>query len=326
MNAKLSICIPTYNRAKYLKELFESFLVQERLDQVEIIVSDNCSTDDTAELVNSYKDKFPSLTYHVNSKNVGPERNFLISNEYGTADYVWLFGSDDALSVGSLSQILDALKDRPDIILSDRMNCDIQLNPKKTNHWLSCPGKLFDTTRKEDLVEFLEHAQSVGAIFSFITSNIYKRSLFNGYDPAPFFGTQYVHVPPLLLNVVNGGKLLYVDKPLILCRGGNDSFHHGSYLDRILLDWKGYGKLLSVLKLESIPENGIKKILLRENHMKWILSCIAKDKGKNRKGFIFEYDKLKNDPLSKMLIQMGFLFWPILYFLDRVRRLLLNKK
>ena len=51
----LSICIPTYNRSGYLEQCLESIVHQERFDEIEVIISDNCSTDDTEAVCKKYK-------------------------------------------------------------------------------------------------------------------------------------------------------------------------------------------------------------------------------------------------------------------------------
>lgn len=75
----LSICIPTYNRSKYLKKSLDSIVTQnEFLDgTVEIVISDNASTDDTEEIVKPYLEKFANISYSRNAENVR-DKNFPI--------------------------------------------------------------------------------------------------------------------------------------------------------------------------------------------------------------------------------------------------------
>ena len=58
----LSICIPTYNRAEYLKKTLESIVWQRDFlsKDVEVVISDNCSTDDTASVVAKFVEKYPN--------------------------------------------------------------------------------------------------------------------------------------------------------------------------------------------------------------------------------------------------------------------------
>jgi len=70
----LSICIPTYNRSEYLQKTLDSIVIQDRFlntDDVEIIISDNCSTDNTEAVSEKYHELFPTkIHYFRNEKNV----------------------------------------------------------------------------------------------------------------------------------------------------------------------------------------------------------------------------------------------------------------
>ena len=71
----LSICIPTYNRAYILKQSLDSLVSQNKFSEVEVVISDNCSTDGTQELVAEYVKKYPNIRYFRNEKNI-EDRNF----------------------------------------------------------------------------------------------------------------------------------------------------------------------------------------------------------------------------------------------------------
>lgn len=71
----LSICIPTYNREKYLRDTLESIVSQDifkNTNDVDIVISDNASTDGTRELVEKYLKLYPEkIIYHRNDSNIG---------------------------------------------------------------------------------------------------------------------------------------------------------------------------------------------------------------------------------------------------------------
>lgn len=70
---EISICIPTYNRSIYLKKTLNSLICQKEFKngEVEIVVSDNCSTDNTEDMVKEYTKKYKNITYYKNDKNIG---------------------------------------------------------------------------------------------------------------------------------------------------------------------------------------------------------------------------------------------------------------
>src|SRR5665647_1113407 len=94
----LSICIPTYNRAEILSENLENLIHKVSPYGIRIIVSDNASTDNTAEIVRNAQKKYDYLTYSCNEENFGPDRNFELALKTCDAKYAWLMGDDDTVS------------------------------------------------------------------------------------------------------------------------------------------------------------------------------------------------------------------------------------
>ena len=111
----LSLCIPTYNRAALLEPMLLSLCRQCTAfgDQVEIVVSDNASTDDTRKVVEAASSVTP-IRYFRNDANVG-SRNFLLAVERASGEYAWILGDDDLVLEGGLSAVIDALRANLDI-------------------------------------------------------------------------------------------------------------------------------------------------------------------------------------------------------------------
>ena len=82
----VSICIPTYNRKDYLKACIESLLDQEafKKEHVEIVISDNASTDGTEDMCRQYAGKYCNLIYHRQENPIDWHINFLTVLKYGT--------------------------------------------------------------------------------------------------------------------------------------------------------------------------------------------------------------------------------------------------
>ena len=95
--AKVSICIPVFNRSDLVVRAINSCLRQSYTD-IEIVVSDNASTDDTVLKVRELMEKDDRVKLVVNEKNYGALKNFWIAIENSKSDYVVLLGSDDCLS------------------------------------------------------------------------------------------------------------------------------------------------------------------------------------------------------------------------------------
>ena len=90
---KLSICIPTYKRSQLLAELLDSIIAQ-GIPDIEVIVSDDASPDDTADVAQGYYARIPHFTFIRQPENIGLDRNFLAVVEAATGDYVWLMGDE----------------------------------------------------------------------------------------------------------------------------------------------------------------------------------------------------------------------------------------
>ncbi|HEY6008951.1 MAG TPA: glycosyltransferase family 2 protein, partial [Geobacteraceae bacterium] len=110
MGPRLSICIPTYNRAGLLRETLESIVGQAR-DGLEIVVCDNASTDATPQLVEAFRERFPAIHYFRWPENMGFDRNILKTVEEAHGDYCWLMGDDDHLEKGALERLFPLLEE-----------------------------------------------------------------------------------------------------------------------------------------------------------------------------------------------------------------------
>jgi len=92
MQYLVSILIPTYNRASFLKRAIESALKQSYWN-IEIVISDNCSTDNTKEIVSRFNDN--RIIYFRNEKNFGPILNWRLSLERAKGDLCVILCDDD---------------------------------------------------------------------------------------------------------------------------------------------------------------------------------------------------------------------------------------
>ena len=109
-NYLLSICIPTYNRATVLKESLRSLVEQECFSEVELVISDNCSTDDTQSVVEEYAKKYSNIRYFRNEENVH-DQNFPLALMRATGEYRKLFSDSWSYEDGALSYLLNLVRE-----------------------------------------------------------------------------------------------------------------------------------------------------------------------------------------------------------------------
>lgn len=92
-NPLVSVCIPTFNNARYIGKMLES-VINQSYKNIEIIVCDNASTDNTKDVVSTFID--PCLSYYRNSNHLlTAEENYNESTKYANGDFIAIYHSDD---------------------------------------------------------------------------------------------------------------------------------------------------------------------------------------------------------------------------------------
>jgi len=272
---RLSVCIPTYNRCKYLAETIASITSQVAsadASKIEICISDNASTDGTDVLIQNLQGHTPvRIVYSRNDTNLGADANYLRAIELASGDYCWYMGSDDIAVPGSLARFLREIDEEHDIYLCNRIDCDIEMTFIRNRYWLdtSIRSEVFDFTEPAQFRRYAEHSKSVGALFGYLSSIVFKRKKWQAVTIDPvFMGTAYSHVYMLLSFMRTGCKLKYFSEHLVKSRGGNDSFwapSNDGIIKRIMIDIDGY-LLLAERLFSSSPVhfNGVLRILRAE--------------------------------------------------------------
>jgi glycosyltransferase involved in cell wall biosynthesis len=111
-NSRISITIPTYNRAYLLKKCLDSIIPQfYECSDYEIIVCNNASTDDTDNMLADITKKYPFVRYFSNSVNLGFDGNVVRCMEVATGEYIFLLSDDDYVLPGTLKRIKDAISE-----------------------------------------------------------------------------------------------------------------------------------------------------------------------------------------------------------------------
>lgn len=116
----LSICIPTYNGSKYIRDNLDKMISQimenDLYKDVEIVVSDNFSTDSIPQIMKEYTQKFPNvIRYSRNTKNLGYDGNIMKLMELANGKFVHLFGDDDYFAPNGLIRLYHVLKNNPNL-------------------------------------------------------------------------------------------------------------------------------------------------------------------------------------------------------------------
>ena len=114
----LTIGIPTFNRGKYLRRCLDAITEQAGNNPaVEILVSDNCSTDNTKDIVEFYKNNYSNVRYFRQEENIGGSNNFKFIYTHAKGRFVVAIGDDDYLVQSYVPTVLAVLYQAPDISL-----------------------------------------------------------------------------------------------------------------------------------------------------------------------------------------------------------------
>jgi glycosyltransferase involved in cell wall biosynthesis len=107
----LSICIPTYNRAKVLQQTIQTIVSDIDFDEeVELIISDNCSTDETEKMVSKFCKEYKNVFYYRNETNI-LDKNFSKTLSYGNGAYLKLQNDNLIFSPGAIQLIKGKIKE-----------------------------------------------------------------------------------------------------------------------------------------------------------------------------------------------------------------------
>lgn len=107
---KFSVCIPTYNHANFLRSAIQS-VIEQNFSNFELIIVDDCSTDDTCETVLEFDDS--RIKFFINDYNLGLVGNWNRCLELAKGEIVWILHGDDIMGINALSKaarIFDSYK------------------------------------------------------------------------------------------------------------------------------------------------------------------------------------------------------------------------
>ena len=107
---KVSIMFPSFNHAQYVHEALSSILKQTFQD-FEVIASDDCSTDGTADVIRSFTDD--RIQFHRFEEHAGPTKNHRYCWEHCTGEYIALLNSDDVWLPDHLEKAVSYLDKHP---------------------------------------------------------------------------------------------------------------------------------------------------------------------------------------------------------------------
>ena len=248
---KLSICMATRNRAAYIGATLES-IVSQATDEVEVVVLDGASTDDTGKVIRLCQNRFLRLRYFRQETNMGIDRDFAKAVELAHGEYCWLFCDDDLLRPGAIRAELEAIKKDYAVIIanSEVLNADLSilLEPKR----LPLDADKIYRSSENDLL-----LGDTGDYLSFIGSVIIKRKVWETRQKEKYFGSYFIHVGMIFQEPLPGDALV-IAEPLVSIRYANASWL-GKYFEIWMFKWPSI-----VWSFAQFPDSVKNRVCLRE--------------------------------------------------------------
>lgn len=136
----LSVVLATFNGAKYVVKQIDSILNQS-YPIVELIIVDDCSTDETVDIIKNYQQQFDNIVFKQNEKNLGAIGSFQEAVKLAHGDYIAFSDQDDIWELNKLEKQMTMLKDNivdreiPTLLFHDLTVIDPQDNILSKSFW-----------------------------------------------------------------------------------------------------------------------------------------------------------------------------------------------
>lgn len=210
----LSICIATYNRAKFIGSTIESIIPQ-LTDDVELLIVDGASSDDTDQIVSGYTLRDTRIRYVRLPEKGGVDQDYCKSVELARGEYCWLFTDDDLLKPGAVAAVKAAISKGNGLVV---VNAEVRDN--ELEHTLV--ARKIDVHKDEQFLADEMEGMFVRALnhLSFIGAVVIRRSLWLSRERERYYGTEFVHVGVIFQKPLPEPTLI-ISEPYVCIRYGN---------------------------------------------------------------------------------------------------------
>ena len=187
--------------------------------EIELIVSNNNSSDGTKVIVDKYTIMGMKLNYTENESNIGADKNIVQCYNLATGKYLLVLGDDDVLLEGSIDKILNILKGGEYGVVY------LNVYGFKTDYILERPpSKNSGVTVYCEIDEFINR---VNYMFTLLSANIVNKSLIVGHiDPMEFSGTSLLQLNWVFSAMFKATKNIYVEDLMVASKSENSGGYH----------------------------------------------------------------------------------------------------
>lgn len=210
-NIQISVCIPTYNYAKYLPQAIESVCMQSFKD-FELLIFDDCSTDNTSDIIQKYAAGDRRIRFLTNKSRLGMVENWNACLSEARGKYVkFVFGDDLLLSKDALVQMIVKFVSCPDLSLVCCARKIIDADSRELK--LESPFRQDLMAEGHTLIRFCLERQS--NLVGEPTAVMFRRE-----DARTGFRTQYRQLvdQEMWFRMLEKGSFAYICEPLVAFR------------------------------------------------------------------------------------------------------------
>ena len=239
---KLSFCIPTLNRGHLIGETLESIVCQ-ATDEVEIVIVDGGSADNTEQVISEFQQRFASLRYFRGNagssesspgtpSNGGFDRDCDRAVQLAVGEYCWLFTDDDLLKRDAVQAVLNATRQQYQlIIVNAEVRCvDLSRVLEPARLHLSADRAYQSSENHRLFADVCNYLSFVGGV-------VIKRELWIARQTERYIGTGLIHIGMLFQSPIPG-ETLVIAEPLVKIRYGDAQYMRTSrYFEIWMFTW-----------------------------------------------------------------------------------------
>lgn len=251
MNPILTIAFPTFNKGFVLKETLDQLLPQIENKNIEILISDNSSTDSTFEIGSIYSKNYKNVRYYRNSMNLEFDGNCIEIFKRANGEYLWMIG-DDYILPNTIESILKCIEESPLIIHLNYSYITESQSLKMDNPRYA--GTAYSIYEDKNI--FLT---KMGINGTFVSSLVFNMRFLRKIENLEKFNGTYFLYYHVALTIMNNPGIFIINNHLSVAGLGNKSVRY----DYFKLWIKNYGDVLLKTGLE---QNFSKQILMEILH------------------------------------------------------------
>ena len=213
MSYKISVIVPVYNVEKYIKECLDSLVNQSLgIENIEVIIVNDCTPDNSMDIVREYAEKYPSIKIFEQKANQGPGAARNLGLMHVTSDYVTFLDSDDYISENTYENCLNKFNDDVDLVIYKYV--------------------LFDSEGEIDSMDIHQEIYKEDRIITDLNEVpevIFATAPWNKIYPKKFFS--YLNFPSMLYEdnivaanvLINSKKVIIITDSIYYYRHGDNS-------------------------------------------------------------------------------------------------------